>query len=143
MLSLKLSTDLQQFQNKKVRKVLQQKQRKAKIKRSQDKLQNHRKTQCTLVSRVDPGAYSGQESRISPCNPGVGWGGQSRLCGGHPGKVSWPAEERLESCPCPQADTPSTPAQAVGSSGKAWMKLPGQLDTSHYEFRRLAPKHVQ
>lgn len=74
VLSLKLSTDLQPFQNKKVRKVLQQKQRKAKIKRSQDKLQNHRKTQCSLVSGVDPGAYSGRESRISPCNPGVGWG---------------------------------------------------------------------
>lgn len=66
-------------------------------------------------------------------------GGQSRLYGGHPQNVSWLAKEWLESCPCPQADTLSTQAQAVDSSGKAWTKLPGQLDTSHYEFRWLAP----
>lgn len=92
VLSLKLSTDLQPFQNKKVRKVLQQKQRKAKIKRSQDKLQNHRKTQCTLVSMVDLGAYGGRESRISPCNPGVGWWGVNPGCAGvtHGRSAGWP-----------------------------------------------------
>ena len=113
---------------------------------------NQKKSRQTAKSQEDsvhPGLQGGsgslQWTRVQNLSlqSGGGVGGPSRLCGGHPGKVSWPAEERLESCPCPQADTPSTPAQAVGSSGKAWMKLPGQLDTSHYEFRRLAPKHVQ
>lgn len=72
------------------------------------------------------GSGSLQWTRVQNLSRQSGVGvGLIQVVWGHPGKVSGLAEERLESCPWSQADTPSTQAQAADSSGKAWTKFPG------------------